>query len=117
MKTVQVVLRKSDKMYFIKVDGKTIDGPMSLHECTQEMRHYNNDPMYKILSPGFENTTPFQNGRVKAEQEICNKFPILNGYPIQFGGRVKQMLAEGKTIEQIAKELDVPEHTVRLAAK
>lgn len=89
MKTVQVVLRKSDKMYFIKVDGKTIDGPMSLHECTQEMRHYNNDPMYKILSPGFENTAPFQNGRVKAEQEICNKFPILNGYPIQFGGRVK----------------------------
>lgn len=40
-----------------------------------------------------------------------------SGYPIQFGGRVKQMLAEGKTIEQIAKELDVPEHTVRLASK
>ena len=51
MKTIQVEYNKSSKQYFIYIDDKKVDGPLSQIEVTKEMKQYENTANYKVLPP------------------------------------------------------------------
>ena len=96
-KQVQAELNKSTGDYFIYVDGRKVDGPLSQAEAIREMRKYDNDPAYKTLPPKFTNTASYQNGRQRATNAISEK---LNAFKLGYKGEAEACL-NGVRVENI----------------
>lgn len=93
-KQVQVVQTSSG--FYIQIDGRDVDGPLSQRELIDEMRHYNNDPSYKILPPRKMNAS-FANGPDADRYEVKAVLLIKSDYTPQPNKTTKTVSVEASS--------------------
>lgn len=100
-KQVQAELNKSTGDYFIYVDGRKVDGPLSQAEAIREMRKYDNDPAYKTLPPKFTNTASYSNVKKGDRVSVkgAKKYDALS--PDTVSGEVLFVHPDGKVAVRV----------------
>lgn len=88
---------KLAQMYYICVNNKVVEGPLTMIEIFQKMRNYGRNTIYKILPSKLLKTS--QTGKKKLLQVIQNKAEDI-------GVSLKNIQVDKKTEKAIASEIN-----------